>query len=72
MELEADEFELNNNVRNERNETDSEAEKNHSITETLFPVSNIWAHLMYSGENIEAFDSLKKHRKISIQTNRYY
>ena len=72
MELEAAEFELNNNVRNERNETDSEPKKNHSMTETLLPCSIIWAHLMYSGENIEAFDSLKKHRKISIQTNGYY
>ena len=61
-----------NNVQNERNETDPEPEKNHSLTETLLPVSNIWAHLMYSGENIEAFDSIKKHRTISIQTSKYY
>ena len=35
LELEADEFESNNNVQNEPNENDSEPEKVHSIAETL-------------------------------------
>ena len=34
LELEADEFESNNNVQNEPNENDSEPEKGHSIAET--------------------------------------
>ena len=34
LELEADEFESNNNVQNEPNENDSEPEKVHSIAET--------------------------------------
>ena len=32
----------------------------HSIAETLLSLSNIQAHLMSLGENIEAVDSLKK------------
>ena len=80
LELEADEFESNNNVQNEPNENDSEPEKVYSIAETLLYLANIRAHLMSLGEDIEAFDSLKKlerilakkHRRISIQTNKYY
>ena len=45
LELEADEFESNNNVQNEPNENDSEPEK---------------VHLMSLSEGIEAFDILKK------------
>ena len=53
----------------------------HSIAKTFLSLSNIQAHLMYLGENIEAVDSLKKtgeniykkkHRRISNQTNKYY
>ena len=62
LELEADEFEQNNNVQNEPNENDSEPEKVHSIAETQ--LSNIRAHMMSLGENIEAFDSLKKLERI--------
>jgi hypothetical protein len=82
LEQEADEFESNNNVQNEPNENESEPEKVHSIAEKLLSLSNIRAHLMSLGENMEAFDSLKKlerifikkkkHKRISIQTNRYY
>ena len=32
----------------------------HSIAKTFLSLSNIQAHLMYLGENIEAVDSLKK------------
>ena len=80
MELEADEFESNNNVESEPKENDLELEKVHSISETLLSLSNIRAHLMSLGEDIEAFDSLKKlerifikknHRRISSQTNKY-
>ena len=80
LEMEADEFESNNN-QNEPNENDPEPEKVHSIAETLLSLSNIRAHLMSLGEDTEAFDSLKKlesifikknHRRISIQTSRYY
>ena len=69
MELEAGEFESNNNVQNEPNENDSEPEKVHSIAETLLSLSNIRAHLMSLGENIEAFDSLKKLERIFIKKN---
>ena len=73
LELEADEFESNNNVQN-----DSKPEKVHSIAETLLYLSNIGAHLIYLSEIIEAFDSLKnwreylskKHKRTSIQINR--
>jgi len=52
----------------------------HSIAKTFLSLSNIQAHLMYLGENIEAVDSLKKlervfikkHRRILNQTNKYY
>jgi hypothetical protein len=32
----------------------------HSIAKTFLSLSNIQAHLMYLGENIEPVDSLKK------------
>ena len=32
----------------------------HSIAKTFLSLSNIQAHLMYLGKNIEAVDSLKK------------
>ena len=67
MELEADEFESNNNVQNETKENDSVPEKVHSIAETLLSLSNIKAHLMSLGEDIEAFDSLKKLERIFIK-----
>ena len=53
---------MNDNVQNENepNEIDPEPEKVHSIAETLLSLSNIRAHLMSLGEDIEAFDSLKK------------
>ena len=52
----------------------------HSIAKTFLSLSNIQAHLMYLGENIEPVDSLKKtgeniykkHRRIFKQTNKYY
>ena len=69
MELEADEFESNNNVQNETKENDSVPEKVHSIAETLLSLSNIKAHLMSLGEDIEAFDSLKKLERIFIKKN---
>ena len=77
LELEADKFESSNNVQNEPNENDSEPEKVCSIAETLLYLANIRTHLMSLGEDIEAFDSLKKlerikkDRRISIQTNKY-
>ena len=51
----------------------------HSIAKTFLSLSNIQAHLMYLGENVEAVDSLKnqreylskKNRRISNQTNKY-
>ena len=46
LELEADEFESNNNVQNEPNENDSEPEKVYSIVKTSLSLSNIQAHLM--------------------------
>ena len=61
-------------------ENDSEPEKIHSIAETLLSLSNIRAHLMSLGEDIEAFGSLKKlerifikkkHRRTSIKTKKY-
>ena len=67
MELEADEFESNNNVQNETKENDSVPEKVHSIAETLLSLSNIRAHLMSLGEDTEAFDSLKKLESIFIK-----
>ena len=67
LEMEADEFESNNNVQNEPNENDSEPEKSHSIAETLLSLSNIRAHLMSLGEDTEAFDSLKKLESIFIK-----
>jgi hypothetical protein len=67
LELEADEFESNNNVQNETKENDSVPEKVHSIAETLLSLSNIKAHLMSLGEDIEAFDSLKKLERIFIK-----
>ena len=39
LELEADEFESNNNVQNEPNEIDPEPEKAHSIAESLLSLS---------------------------------
>ena len=69
MEQEADEFESNNNVQNEPNENESEPEKVHSIAEKLLSLSNIRAHLMSLGENMEAFDSLKKLEIIFIKKN---
>ena len=35
----------------------------HSIAVTLLSLSNIQAHLMYLGENVEAVDSLRSHRE---------
>ena len=67
MELEADEFESNNNVQNEPNEIDPEPEKVHSIAESLLSLSNLRAHLMSLGEDTEAFDSLKKLERIFIK-----
>ena len=67
MELEADEFESNNNVESEPKENDPELEKVHSISETLLSLSNIRAHLVSLGEDIEAFDSLKKLERIFIK-----
>ena len=84
MEIEADEFESNNNVQNENepNEIDPEPEKVHSIAESLLSLSNLQAHLMSLGEDSDAFVSVKKlericiyqkiHRGISIQTNKYH
>ena len=46
--------------QNEPNGNYSDPEKVHSVPETLLPLSNIRAHLMSLGEDIEAFDSLKK------------
>jgi hypothetical protein len=43
LELEADEFESNNNVQNEPNEIDPEPEKVHSIAESLLSLSNLRA-----------------------------
>jgi hypothetical protein len=68
-------------LQNETNEIDPEPEKVHSIAKSLLSLSNLRAHLMSLGEYREAFDSLKKlerifikknHRRISIQTNKYY
>ena len=67
LELEADEFELNNNVQNEPNEIDPEPEKVHSIAESLLSLSNLRAHLMSLGEDTDAFDSLKKLERIFIK-----
>ena len=39
----------------------------HSLAETLLSLSDIQAHLMYLGENIEAVDSLKKLERILIK-----
>ena len=39
----------------------------HSVAETLLSLSDIQAHLMYLGENIEAVDSLKKLERILIK-----
>ena len=39
----------------------------HSIAKTFLSLSNIQAHLMYLGENIEAVDSLKKLERILIK-----
>ena len=39
----------------------------HSLAETLLSLSDIQAHLMYLGENIEAVDSLKKLERIFIK-----
>ena len=50
-------------------ENDSEPEKVHSIAETLLSLSNIRAHLMSLGEDIEAFGSLKKLERIFIKKN---
>ena len=69
MELGAEEFESNNYWQNEPSENDSEPEKVHSVPETLLPLSNIWAHLMSLGEDIEAFDSLKKLDKYLSKKN---
>ncbi len=63
----ADQFESNNNVESETNENDPELEQVHSISETLQSLSNIRAHLMSLGEDIEAFDSLKKLERIFIK-----
>ena len=69
MELEADEFESNNNVESEPKENDPELEKVNSISETLLSLSNIRAHLVSLGEDIETFDSLKKLERIFIKKN---
>ena len=69
LEIEADEFESNNNVQNENepNEIDPEPEKVHSIAESLLSLSNLQAHLMSLGEDTDAFDSLKKLERIFIK-----
>ena len=67
LELEANEFESNNNVESEPKENDPELEKVHSISETLLSLSKIRAHLVSLGEDIEAFDSLKKLERIFIK-----
>ena len=69
LEIEADEFESNNNVQNENepNEIDPEPEKVHSIAESLLSLSNLRAHLMSLGEDTDAFDSLKKLERIFIK-----
>ena len=41
--------------------------KVHSISETLLSLSNIPAHLMSLGEDIETFDSLKKLERIFVK-----
>ena len=41
----------------------------HFIAKTFLSLSNIQAHLMYLGENIEAVDSLKKLERIFIKKN---
>ena len=69
MELEDDEFESNDNVESEPKENDPELGIVHSISETLLSLSNIRAHLVSLGEDIEAFDSLKKLERIFIKKN---
>ena len=54
LELEADEFEPNNNVQNEPNEIDPEPENVDPIAESLLSLSNLRAHLMSLCEDTEA------------------
>jgi hypothetical protein len=54
-------------VQNEANKNDPEPEKVHSIAESLLSLSNLRAHLMSLGEDIDAFDSLKKLERIFIK-----
>ena len=51
-------------MQNEPNEHDSEPEKVHSMAEILPSLSIIRVHLMSLGEDIKAFDSLKKLERI--------
>ena len=54
-------------MESEPKENDPELGKVHSISETVLSLSNKRAHLVSLGEDIEAFDSLKKLERIFIK-----